>query len=35
MVVENLQRMDTQDEAFKPTFETALKNSAAAAILGE
>jgi hypothetical protein len=34
MVAENLQRMEKQDDAFKPTFETALKNSAATAIVG-
>jgi hypothetical protein len=35
MVAENLQRMEKQDEAFRPTFETALKNSAATAIVGQ
>jgi hypothetical protein len=35
MVSENLRRMEKQDEAFKLTFETALKNSAATAIVGE
>jgi len=34
MVAKNLQQMDTQDEAFKPTFETALKSSAITAIVG-
>ncbi|KAG2126531.1 cytochrome P450 [Suillus clintonianus] len=34
MVAENLQRMEKQDEASKPMFETALKQAAAAAVLG-
>jgi len=35
MVSDNLRRMEYQDEAFKVVFETALKNSATTAILGE
>jgi len=34
MVAENLQRMEKQDDASKPMFETALKNAAATAIVG-
>jgi len=34
MVAENLQRMENQDEALKPAFEIALKNSAASAVVG-
>ncbi|KAG0697624.1 cytochrome P450 [Suillus ampliporus] len=34
MVAENLQRMETQDEASKPMFETALKRAATTAIVG-
>ncbi|OAX33955.1 cytochrome P450 [Rhizopogon vinicolor AM-OR11-026] len=34
MVAENLLRMQKQDEAFQPTFESALKGSAANAIVG-
>jgi len=34
MVSENLRRMEKQDKAFKPTFETALKNSAATTVVG-
>ncbi|KAG1733011.1 cytochrome P450 [Suillus paluster] len=34
MVAENLQRMEKQDEASKPMFETALKKAATTAILG-
>ncbi|KAG1775731.1 cytochrome P450 [Suillus placidus] len=35
MVAENLQRMETQDEASKPMFETALKKAATTAIVGQ
>ncbi|OJA21343.1 hypothetical protein AZE42_07123 [Rhizopogon vesiculosus] len=35
MVAENLRRMEKQDKVFKSTFETALKNSAATAVVGE
>ncbi|OJA09014.1 hypothetical protein AZE42_07395 [Rhizopogon vesiculosus] len=35
MVAENLLRMQKQDEASRPTFENALKGSAASAIVGE
>jgi len=34
MVAKNLQQMDMQDEAFKPTFETAVKSSAVTAVVG-
>ncbi|KAG2053796.1 cytochrome P450 [Suillus hirtellus] len=33
MVAENLQRMETQDEAFKPVFENGLKKAATTAII--
>ncbi|KAG1845230.1 cytochrome P450 [Suillus tomentosus] len=33
MVAENLQRMETQEEAFKPVFENALKKAATTAII--
>jgi uncharacterized protein GlcG (DUF336 family) len=34
MVSDNLQRMENQDEASKPIFETALKKAATTAIIG-
>ncbi|KAG1822453.1 cytochrome P450 [Suillus subaureus] len=34
MVAENLQRMEKQDEASKPTFEVALKRAAVAGVMG-